>query len=240
MATNKSIFATMLRHPSSFAVVVLSVVILLIWWDYRTNLAPQDTSSSSANINSPMGTQGQIALSPPNTKNSGRDQPRIMDQFGSSAESQSGAPAIEGLVSGLEAKVKADPSNTGNRILLAQTYKELGRVDDATSELRELQKIDPDNSRVNLVLASILSQSTDTKELEESLTILEKVSADETVQAYLVHMYRGDAMIRQQNHEGALAQWKLALETMPQTDARYSVLEQKILELSNGKSLPTG
>jgi predicted negative regulator of RcsB-dependent stress response len=47
-----------------------------------------------------------------------------------------------------------------------------------------------------------------------------------------VHMYKGDALIRMQDHQGALEQWKLALKDMPPADNRRSRLEQRISELS--------
>lgn len=169
--------------------------------------------------------------------NSGRTQPKIMDQLGGSADQeQSGVPAIDALVGRLEEKVKADPANIGNRILLAQTYKELGRAPDALQELRNIQKEAPDNSRAKLVLASILSQSSDPKELEESLKLLDSIKADPAIQDYLIHLYRGDALIRQKNHEGALASWEQALASMPESDARYAVLEKKVKDLNNSAS----
>jgi cytochrome c-type biogenesis protein CcmH/NrfG len=158
-----------------------------------------------------------------------------MDQF-DSGEQQSGAPAIDALLGRLEEKVKADPGNLDNRILLAQTYKELGRMPDALQELRSIQQQHPENSRANLVLASILSQSSDPKELEEALQVLSNVKEDAGIQPYLIHMYQGDALIRQQNHEGALEKWQQALTTMPKSDVRYGVLEKKVMDLTSGSA----
>jgi predicted negative regulator of RcsB-dependent stress response len=107
---------------------------------------------------------------------------------------------------------------------------------DAMQELRSIQQQNPDNSRANLVLASILSQSSDPKELEEALQLLANIKEDASIQPYLIHMYQGDALIRQQNHQGALENWKQALATMPETDARYIVLEKKVMDLTSGVS----
>ena len=41
-----------------------------------------------------------------------------------------------------------------------------------------------------------------------------------------------DALIRLQDHDGALKHWKMALEEMPQADNRRAKLEQRINELS--------
>ena len=104
--------------------------------------------------------------------------------------------------------------------------------DKALAEMRTLQKDNPDNGRVSLILGSILSQSNDQESLKESLPLLEKASGDKTIQQYLVNMYKGDALIRLQDHDGALKHWKMALEEMPQADNRRAKLEQRINELS--------
>jgi cytochrome c-type biogenesis protein CcmH/NrfG len=226
---------SLIRHPVSFSILVLSVVILIVWFDYKSTVSPSTAVAPTPTEDSrpaqiASGSLSQpIALSPPGA------QPKIMDQF-DSGEQQSGAPAIDALLGRLEEKVKADPGNLDNRILLAQTYKELGRMPDALQELRSIQQQHPENSRANLVLASILSQSSDPKELEEALQVLSNVKEDAGIQPYLIHMYQGDALIRQQNHEGALENWKQALATMPESDARYGVLEKKVMDLTSGSA----
>ncbi|MGD8939330.1 MAG: tetratricopeptide repeat protein [Gammaproteobacteria bacterium] len=233
MAETHSMLTSLIRHPVSFSILVLSVVILIVWFDYKSTVSPS-TAVAPIEESRPAQMAGgsisqPIALSPPGA------QPKIMDQFDSS-KPQSGAPAIDALLGRLEEKVKADPGNLDNRILLAQTYKELGRMPDALQELRGIQQQNPDNSRANLVLASILSQSSDPKELEEALQVLANVKEDAGIQPYLIHMYKGDALIRQQNHEGALENWKQALATMPKSDARYGVLEKKVMDLTSGSA----
>ena len=234
MAESQSMLTSLIRHPVSFSILVLSVVILIVWFDYKsTQTTATAVAPMAPNGSSPMGgnsSTSPIALAPPSA------QPKISDQFGSANTQQTGAPAIDALLGRLEEKVNADPSNLDNRILLAQTYKELGRAPDALQVLRDIQQQHPENSRANLVLASILSQSNDAKELEESLQILAKIKEDASIQSYLIHMYRGDALIRQQNHQGALESWKQALASMPESDARYIMLEKKVMDLTSGVS----
>ena len=233
MAQSHTMLTSLVRHPVSFSILVLSVVILVVWFDYKSTQSSSTVASVEPDLPSQLsnGTSLQpITLAPPGS------QPNIMDQAGPTDgdQQQTGAPAIDALVGRLEDKVKADPANVDNRILLAQTYKELGRAPDALQEVRSIHEQHPDNSRANLVLASILSQSSDPKELQEALGLLENIKDDITVQPYLIQMYRGDALIRQQNHQGALESWKQALESMPQTDARYTLLEKKVMDLTNG------
>lgn len=235
MAETRSLLTSLIRHPVSFSILVLSVVILVVWFDYKSTQVTSNTSPLGPNTMGQAGvSSGPIALKPPGA------QPSIMNEFDSASnQGQGAAPAIDALVGRLEEKVKADPENVDNRILLAQTYKELGRAPDAVQELRHIQNQNPDLARANLVLASILSQSADPKELQEALTLLAKVENDASVQPYLVHLYRGDALIRQQNHQGALESWKQALAGMPASDARYAALEKKVMDLTNGLSTNT-
>ena len=214
---------SVVRHPVSFSILVLSVVILIVWFDYKST-----HTSASATAAMEDGSPSQpIVLSP------SAGQPKIMNQFGAGAnQQQSGAPAIESLLGRLEEKVKADPTNADNRILLAQTYKELGRIPDALKELKTLREQQPENSRIKLVLASILSQSNDPAELEEALQLLGELSDDGSIQSYMVQLYRGDALIRQMDHKGALASWKQALISMPKSDPRYGELEKKVMDLT--------
>jgi predicted negative regulator of RcsB-dependent stress response len=112
--------------------------------------------------------------------------------------------------------------------------------DKALAGMRELQKEKPEDARVSLILSSMLSRSNDESKLKESLTILDKLSGDKTIQQYLVNMYKGDALIRTQDHDGALKHWKLALEDMPSADNRRAILEKRIADLSMKGQKPDG
>ena len=229
-AENKNA-ASLLKQPFAIAIVLIVVALIIV-------LASQKSTTTSEQgpgaVSESAGTQGDaIKLKPPTTASAGQNTPKIVQSM-SSGEQQEGrvtAPGLESLVSGLEEKVKADPS-VSNRLLLAQTYNELGMQDKALTGMRELQKENPEDGRVNLVLSSMLSSSNDEQKLKESLTILDKLSGDKTVQQYLVNMYKGDALIRVQDHDGALKYWKLALEDMPAADNRRAVLEKRIADLS--------
>jgi cytochrome c-type biogenesis protein CcmH/NrfG len=234
LSETNSLLKSMFRQPVSFAILILSVVILIVWLDYKSNLkqAQSNTIAQSAPVAPPF--NGDKPASQPIQLSQPGSQSSIMNQF-DSGSGKTAAPAIDSLVGGLEAKVKADPGNLNNRILLAQTYRELGRIDDATKELRGILKQDPNNARGNLVLASILSQSADAKELEESLRLLAKIPSDASIQRYMIDLYRGDALNHENNPDGALKNWKQALAAMPESDARYAGLEQKIMSLSKSK-----
>jgi cytochrome c-type biogenesis protein CcmH/NrfG len=235
----KTFLNSLVRNPTSVAILVLSLVIVLVWLDMR-----QQGPHSDAMPGAPVG------MMKPAGPGMGQAQPRIMQQFGAEnatpgeANGGGAAPSLDGLVAGLEAKVKEDPSNLSNRLLLAQTYKELGMRDKALKEMRTLQTDNPEQGRVRLILASLLSQSDDEKEITESLALLDKLSSDSTVKSYLVNLYKGDAMMHRKDVKAAVSHWQKALAEMPKQDNRYAMLEKQILDnsakLSKTKSEPTG
>jgi len=209
---------------------------VFIWIDYRSILKEQSASSSTIGV-MPGGTGlGGFTMSPPDLSRSGAGQPRIMDSLGGG--DTAAAPGLDGLIAGLEEKVKSDPSNVGKRILLAQTYKELGMLDKSIKSLRELNKEFPKHDRVKLVITSILSHRTDEVELKEALTLLDDLSksTSDEVKQYLVQMYQGDALVRLKQPKKALIKWNLALKSMPNQDNRYQILEKRIADLNSSKS----
>lgn len=228
-AENKNA-ASLLKQPFVIAIALVVIALIIVLASQKSMTPDSEQGQGAATENS--GAEG-IKLKPPTTASAGQNTPKIVQSMSSAGqkEGQVTAPGLESLVSGLEQKVKADPS-VSNRLLLAQTYNELGMQDKALAGIRELQKENPEDGRVNLVLSSMLSRSNDEAKLKESLTILDKLSGDKTVQQYLVNMYKGDALIRVQDHDGALKYWKLALESMPAADNRRAILEKRIADLS--------
>lgn len=235
MSTNENLKPSLIKQPAviAIALVVAAVAVILVnekSGSLDTDPAAMNTGQSTESANSPEGSSDAGMQIKPQAP--GGDTPRIVANMNQERAGSVSAPGLENLVKGLEDKVAADPTNVNNRLLLAQTYNELGMQDKALTEMRSLQKDNPDNGRINLILGSILSNSSDQEKVKESLTLLDKASGDKTIQQYLVHMYRGDALIRMQDHEGALAQWKLALKDMPPADNRRARLEQRVSELS--------
>ena len=230
--------ASFLKQPFVIALALILIAIIIVWAAQKptTSSDEQTTTADSGTAES-----AGIKLKPPSTASAGQNTPKIVSSMssGEQREGQVSAPGLETLVAGLEEKVKKDPS-VNNRLLLAQTYNELGMQDKAMSTIRELQKEEPDNGRVNLVLSSMLSRSNDQDKLKESLVILDKLSGDKNIQQYLVNMYKGDALIRTQDHDGALKYWKLALEDMPAADNRRAILEKRIADLSVKGGSPAG
>jgi len=229
MSTTENSTASVVKQPVviAIALIVLAIAVIFIYEKPGSSDSASGTLSETQTPSGSSNAEIQLKAQMP-----GQDAPRIVANMNQQREGGVSAPGLENLVKGLEDKVAADPTNVNNRLLLAQTYNELGMQDKALTEMRELQKSNPDNGRINLILGSILSNSNDQENVKESLTLLDKASGDKTIQQYLVHMYKGDALIRMQDHQGALEQWKLALKDMPPADNRRARLEQRISELS--------
>jgi len=233
MADKQSVLNAILRQPLSIAIVLLAVVIVVIYIDYRSSQSPNMPSVAMAP--GATGSDGSFMPKPPSMDGAGRNVPQIVQNMGGG--SPNAAPDLGGLLKGLEDKVAANPQDVGKRILLAQTYRELGQPDKSLETLKKLNAEFPEHVRVKLVTASVLSQQQDEKDLKKALkllTELEKVK-DENVKPYLVSMYEGDAFIRLKDHKGALEKWKQALAGMPPEDTRYKLLQERIDSISSGK-----
>jgi cytochrome c-type biogenesis protein CcmH/NrfG len=174
----------------------------------------------------------------------GGDLPKIVQRLGgpplgapaAPAPGRLTAPDLSSLLGRMEDKVKAEPNNISNRLLLAQTYNELGLIDKALVEVRSAAKQFPDHSRAKLVLASILSKRKNETELKEAVGILKGLRGNNEVKQYLVEMYLGDSWIRMGKHQSAKDSWKLALEGMPVSDNRRAKIEKSIADINSGKS----
>jgi predicted negative regulator of RcsB-dependent stress response len=243
MTTEKKPAVSLVKQPFFIAIVLIALAIGIIWATQKPSTSVDQSSVAAGDSTNPANADGDfsgIQLKPPTTASAGQNTPSIVQSMAGAPEEKKGrvtAPGLESLVAGMEAKVAADPT-VNNRMLLAQTYNELGMQDKALTALRDLKKENPKNGRISLILSSILSRSNDEQKIKESLSLLDGLSEDKTVQQYLVNMYKGDALIRKQDHKGALKHWKLALEDMPLADNRRAILEKRITDLSSKDQKP--
>lgn len=138
------------------------------------------------------------------------------------------APILGDLVVRIEAKVKADPSDVGNQILLAQTYAELGRTDEGVAILRGIAPGRPGTERVNVVLASLLIKSGKKNELIEALKLLDMVGKVDSTQRGFTELYRGRAYLAQGKKDVALKAWASALKKLAPDDNARTQIEDEI------------
>jgi len=222
MSTQSS-FVTWLRHPGSI-VLIITVVLMFVVLSEQSRQSPD-----GATVTSDAGASAKM----------GNELPHIVRQFSTpvvpinaGSPDRLQAPDLSSLLVRLESKVKAEPANISNRLLLAQTYNELGLGGKALQEARAARKQDLAHARAKLVLASILSRRENKDGLNEAKKLLEDLQSSSEIKQYLVAMYLGDAFIRMGDHVAALNYWKQAVDDMPVSDNRRPDIEKRIADLS--------
>lgn len=251
LMSTQSSFITWIRHPGSI-VLILAVVLMYVAMSEQTQQAPARASASAGNIlpggtlpaAAPIAAAADPGRSMPSMSSArmGGELPRIVRQFSAPATANTTdrpdrlqAPELGSLLGRLEDKVKAEPSNIANRLLLAQTYNELGLGNKALEEVRAARKQDSTHARAKLVLASILSTRDNPQGLDEAKQLLTALKTSSETKQYLVAMYLGDTFIRMGDHDAALSQWQTAMQTMPVTDNRRPGIKQRIAGLSSAE-----
>ena len=237
-----------IRHPASIILIVILAIMFVMLADqsHRQNQQKQVTSAAPV---SPSIAPQENTPPPAMPNNAGRvgggQLPKIVQNINSegsmaappkAAPGPLTAPDLGSLLGKLEDKVKAEPGNINNRLLLAQTYNELGMADKAIKEARSTEKQFPDNYRAKLVLASVLTKQQDDGMLHEAISLLTSLKKNQEVKQYLVDMYLGDAWIRLGKHETAVDSWKLALKGMPIGDNRRARIEKAITDFTSAKA----
>lgn len=232
-----------IRHPASIFLIIL-IVIMFVVMSEDSRQKPADTITMKNLPTFAIQPQGQLvtANEPAGTgapsQKMGNDLPKMVRQInapGAVANINAGklqAPDLSSLLKPLENKVNAEPLNISNRLLLAQTYNELGLVDKALKEVRIAREQKPEHARAQLTLASILSKRKNERELTEAITLLNGLQSSTEIKQYLVSMYIGDASVRLGKNADARANWNEALIAMPVADNRRKIIEKRLAKLA--------
>lgn len=212
-----------MKKGAPFAAIVLLIAIAIFVFIYdRSSQIPNN--SELGNINPSLLSTVSSSFQSSNSIQSPLSRNTTLGE-GDSDRSAQNAPVLGDLVARLEAKVIAEPSHIGNRILLAQTYSELGRSQDGVQLLRKLQKDKVTNiPRVQLVLASLLAKSSNQTELDEALKLLDEVVRGDATQKGFACLYRGRVYVMQGKKDAAIRLWKdMMKELSPSDPARVQI-----------------
>lgn len=144
----------------------------------------------------------------------------------------SNAGNLADLLPGLEAKVAANPNDVDRRVLLGQTYGELGQHDKAIKELGIAHRVAPQDPRVTILLATALMEHGEPGELRESYKLLDEAVKRKPAVAPMARLYQGDILARLGDTQGAVKVWKGYLKQMSAGDQRRSMFEEKIAQAS--------
>lgn len=107
----------------------------------------------------------------------------------------------------LAAALRASPKDNNVELYLARSLLQLGKLEQAAAHLRTLSQRDSRNQEVWYLLGRVYMQLS-----EESLTKLSQIDPN----SYLVHQVSGEVMESMNNLDGALLEYKKAVELAPQ------------------------
>jgi len=150
----------------------------------------------------------------------------------SAADAPKPVPMLANLLAGLEKKVAADPQNMGLKMLLAQTYAEVGEISRGLGILREMNKSDPDNKKVSLVYATVLGKSNNPAELNEAMGLLNDLEKSNPEQKGTVLLQRGRIYLRMGETESAKKQWQQVVTELPETSGYRKQAELELSKLN--------
>jgi tetratricopeptide (TPR) repeat protein len=124
----------------------------------------------------------------------------------------------------LEAALRANPKDSNVELTLANDLVKLNDPEAAASHLREIAKREPNNQQVWYQLGKVYMQLS-----EEALTKLQQIDPN----SFLVHEVSGEIMESMSNYDGAILEYKKAVEMAPQepgthyklASAYYAILD---------------
>ena len=90
-----------------------------------------------------------------------------------------GAPDVGAMVARLEAKVKAGGASVDETLMLARSYRVLGREEESLAMYRQAQAMAPDEKPINLVVASALLRSDKPTDNAEAEKLVDKALAED-------------------------------------------------------------
>lgn len=251
-----------LKNAPMIAISILIVVTVVVFLsDQPTSATNRITSTQvtsdratptkSATPNDPANLQsasGPAANSTTNSTSSVNKTNRVTDELiaekrlvdnslektaGEESKSNSAsAPILSDLLAGLEKKVAAAPTDLGIKMLLAQTYAEVGEVSRGLKMLREIKKIEPENQKISLVYATVLSKSSNPAELNEALELLNTLEKSNPAQKGSVLLQRGRVYLRMGETESAKKEWMQALAQLPEDSGYWKQVELELSRLN--------
>lgn len=137
-------------------------------------------------------------------------------------------PTLESLLPQLEKKVAANPKDIEQRLLLAQTYGELGQRDKAIKTLRAVYREQPAKVEATVLLATALMNGNNPAELRESFALLDEAVRARPAVEVMARLYQGEIRQRLGDPAGAKKIWGAQLAKIPAGDPRRAMYESKL------------
>jgi len=151
-----------------------------------------------------------------------------------------GPPAVASineLLPRLEAKVAANPGDTGARLLLAQAYGETGQRERALDTIAVLRRAEPRNAQAILVEATVRLLG-DGADLQRAFDLLDKAARLEPALAATARLYQGRVRERLGQVPAALEIWRREAGRLAADDSRRAQFEAEIARVTAARGRP--
>lgn len=148
------------------------------------------------------------------------------------AQSSPAASNLADLLPGLEAKVAANPKDMELRLLLAQTYGELGQREQSIKEFRIVHKADPKNTQVIILLATALMEGDSKNDWQEAYKLLDEAVRLKPAVLPMARLYQGDILVKLGDKPGAIKLWNTYLAQSPADDQRRAMFQERLAQVS--------
>jgi cytochrome c-type biogenesis protein CcmH len=142
------------------------------------------------------------------------------------------APSLNDLLPGLEAKVAANPRDIDQRLLLAQTYNEIGDRQKGIDALQAIHRDQPDNTRAALLLATTLMDQGSASDLRAAFALLDEAARRKPELAVMARLYQGEIRAQLGDREGAQRIWRAQLAQLPPGSPQRELYENKLAATS--------
>jgi cytochrome c-type biogenesis protein CcmH/NrfG len=139
--------------------------------------------------------------------------------------------SLQELLPGLEARVATNPQDIDSRILLAQTYAELGQAQKGQELMTKLQREFPGNSRVPFARAKVLMAGTAPADLRRAIHLFEESALDDPTTVHLARLHQGHILLKLGDRERARQIWRDYIATLPAGDERRTLIESELAHI---------
>ncbi|MDP2829598.1 MAG: tetratricopeptide repeat protein [Sulfuricellaceae bacterium] len=130
------------------------------------------------------------------------------------AEHSDGAPDVAAMISRLEARLAAKPDDVDGQLMLARSYANLGRVQDAIKAWRKALELKPGENEALGGMIAMLLKGGDESSAHEALGLIAEMRRQEPEEAAWL-WYQGLAYNRLGQTEKAKASLKTMLKMLP-------------------------
>jgi len=202
-----------------------------------TQATPQVTTTQVTTTDEVTSARSVVSSAPANVVSgqsaTAQSTTAMVDEKDDVNSSVTAAPMLSNLLAGLEKKVADDPTNIGSKMLLAQTYAEVGEVSRGLVILREMLTKEPDNQKMRMVYATVLGKSDNPAELNEALKLLNTLDqSEDPAQKGSVLLQKGRVYLRMGEPESAKKEWTQALVHLPEGNGYRKQVELELSRLN--------